>query len=406
MVLTIDRRVQEILDHALAEAQVEVNSKDVFGTVMDVNTGEILAMSSAPLFSPGDRREFKPATVRLRPILDEFEPGSIFKVIAISGALQDGAVDLTTPIDCMKGYMPVPGMAALTDLHAFDILPVEAVITKSSNIGTAQIVRLDGHDRFYHWLLQYGIGTRTGIGLREGSGGLRPRSQIYPGEFTRLPIGYGLKATQLQLASIYSAIANGGLLMQPRLISRLETRDGRVVARYEPEVVRRVITRETSRKMIEALSTVPQPGGTAVEAAMDYHTVAGKTGTAYKYNVTLKRYDRVHYYASFIGFFPATKPQICIAITVDEPDKSKGHYGGKTAGPIFKRVAEQTAFQLHIKPDLDPTGAAPQTPREDQALLGDDNVDQFLLQPGAVAPLRPSAPTGLRISSNSGEGNY
>lgn len=406
VILTIDRRVQEILDRTLAEAQVEVNSKDVFGTVMNVNTGEILAMSSAPLFSPGDRSHFDPETVRLRPILDEYEPGSIFKVIAISGALQDGAVDLSTQIDCLKGRMPVPGMAALTDHEPFDILSVEAVITKSSNIGTAQIVRRDGHDRFYHWLLQYGIGTRTGVGLREGSGGLRPRSQIYPGEFTRLPIGYGLKVTQLQLASIYSAIANGGVLMQPRLISRLETRDGRVIAQYKPEAVRRVVTKETSRKMIEALRTVPQPGGTAVEAAMDYHTVAGKTGTAHKYNVKLKRYDQVHYYASFIGFFPATNPQICIAITVDEPDKTKGHYGGKTAGPIFKKVAEQTAFQLHIKPDREPDTAPSRTPAENQALLDDSDPDLFLFQPVVGASARPAAPTGLRISSSVGEANY
>lgn len=407
VVLTIDRRVQEILDHELAAALTETGAKAVFGTAMDVNTGEILAMSSAPLFSPADRGDFDASTVRMRPILDEFEPGSIFKVIAISGALQDRAVDLMTPIDCMNGLMPVPGMAPLTDLHGgFGILPVEAVITKSSNIGTAQIVKMDGYDRFYHWLLQYGIGTRTGVGLSEGSGGLRKRGDIYPGEFTRLPIGYGLKVTQLQLATIYSAIANGGRLMQPRIVSRLETRQGKVMVTYQPEVVRRVISEETAHKMIEALRTVTQPGGTAVKAAMDYYTVAGKTGTAHKYNPKIRRYDTEHYYASFIGFFPSTDPQVCIAITVDEPDKSKGHYGGGTAGPIFKKVAEQTAFQLHIKPDRDPNTAPAPSPAEKQAGLDEDDVDQFLLQPGAVAPLRPSAPAHFRISANSGEPNY
>lgn len=408
VVLTIDRRVQEILDHELGAALGELGAKAVFGTVMEVNSGSILAMSSAPFFSPGDRSRFEPSEVRLRPVLDEYEPGSIFKVIAISGALEDHAVELTTPIDCMKGVMPVRGMAPLTDVHSFDILSVEGVITKSSNIGTAQIVKLDGNDRFYHWLLEYGIGLRTGVGVREGSGGLRRRNAIYPGEFTRLPIGYGLKVTQLQLASVYSAIANGGKLMQPRLISRLVTPDGKTVASYPPEVVRRVISEKTSQEMIEALRTVTEPGGTAVEAALDYYNAAGKTGTAYKYDTVTKRYDRVHYYSSFIGFFPATNPQICIAITVDEPNKfgARGHYGGKTAGPVFKKVAEQTAFQLHIKPDRNPKDANASQPANGRAQNNDDEMDLFLLQPGAVEPLRPAPPSGLQVSSTADEPNY
>lgn len=399
--LTIDRRLQEVLDRELASAHVALGAEAVFGVMMDVNTGEILAMSSAPGFKPGKRDQFDPAAVRLRPILDEFEPGSIFKVIAISGALEDGVVDLSTPIDCLNGIMRVKGMASLTDVHPYDVLTVKGVVTKSSNIGTAQIVRLHGHDRFYHWLMRYGIGTRTGVGLAEGSGAVRGRKDIYPGEYTRLPIGYGLKVTQLQLASAYAALANGGQLMQPRLVSRLVNRQGEIVARFDPTVVRQVVSPETSRKMIEALQTVTEPGGTAPDAALEHYTVAGKTGTAHKFNTETKKYDTEHYYSSFVGFFPASAPRVLIAITVDEPDKKSGHghYGGKAAGPIFRKVAEDAAHILNLKPDRQPTPANRSARPDDQAAVDRQAVGALLLQPPTdTASSRPDRPTGFRLS--------
>jgi cell division protein FtsI/penicillin-binding protein 2 len=403
VVLTIDRRVQEILDGELAAAHEAMGAKAVFGTVMDVRTGEILGMGSSPGFNPGDRRTFDPASVRLRPILDEFEPGSTFKVIPIAAAIEDGVVNLATPIDCMNGIMHVHKFPPLTDIKPYDVLSVKQVITKSSNIGSAQIVKLHGHEAFYQWMLRFGIGTRTGVGLAEAGGRVEPRDKYVPGDFTRLPIGYATSVTQLQLATIYSAIANGGRLMQPRLIARLEDHDGQVVAELKPEMVRQVISPDTSRKVIEALQTVTEPGGTATEAALEHFHVAGKTGTARKWNDQTKNYDTDRYYASFIGFFPASDPRICIAITVDEPDKQKGYYGGKVAGPIFRKVAALTAHHLNLKPDRDPAAGAPAGTPVNQARLAPEPAATLITQTASgIAPARPAAPTGFRFVSPAG----
>jgi cell division protein FtsI (penicillin-binding protein 3) len=403
VVLTIDRRVQEILDGELAAAHEAMGAKAVFGTVMDVRTGEILGLGSSPGFNPGDRRTFDPASVRLRPILDEFEPGSTFKVIPIAAAIEDGVVNLATPIDCMNGIMHVHKFPPLTDVKPYDVLSVKQVITKSSNIGSAQIVKLHGHEAFYQWMLRFGIGTRTGVGLAEAGGRVEPRDKYVPGDFTRLPIGYATSVTQLQLATIYSAIANGGRLMQPRLIARLEDHDGQVVAELKPEMVRQVISPDTSRKVIEALQTVTEPGGTATEAALEHFHVAGKTGTARKWNDQTKNYDTDRYYASFIGFFPASDPRICIAITVDEPDKQKGYYGGKVAGPIFRKVAALTAHHLNLKPDRDPAAGAPAGTPVNQARAALEPAATLITQTASgIAPARPAAPTGFRFVSPAG----
>lgn len=402
VVLTIDRRLQEVLDQQLVTALADLGAKAVFGVIMDVHTGEVLALSSAPLFNPGDREHFDPALVRPRPVLDEFEPGSIFKVVPISAAIEDGVVDLTTPIDCMNGVMPVRGMASLTDVHPYDVLPVKRVVTKSSNIGTAQIVRMHGHDRFYYWLSQFGAGSRTGLGIGEASGRIPAREKLRPGEFTRLPIGYGLAVTQLQLANMYSAVANGGFLLQPRLVSRLTTRDGRVTKEYQREVVRKILSPGTSQKMIEALMTVTGPEGTAKEAALDHFLVAGKTGTAHKWNTKLNSYDNERYYSSFVGFFPASAPRICIAITVDEPDRrgGKAHFGGKAAGPIFRKVATDVAHLLNLKPDRTAATESPAPTPGDQATTVEPALSNPFQLPAtsASAPSRPAAPTGLRLS--------
>ncbi len=404
VVLTIDRRVQEILDGELAAAHEAMGAKAVFGIVMDVRTGEILGMGGSPGFNPGDRRNFDPASVRLRPILDEFEPGSTFKVIPIAAAIEDGVVNLATPIDCMNGVMHVHKFPPLTDVKPYDVLSVKEVITKSSNIGTAQIVKQHGHDRFYEWMLRFGIGTRTGVGLAEASGRVEPRDKYVPGDYTRLPIGYATSVTQLQLATIYSAIANGGRLMQPRLIARLENPHGEVVAQLKPEMVRQVISPDTSRKVIEALQTVTEAGGTATEAALEHFHVAGKTGTARKWNDQIKNYDTERYYASFVGFFPATDPRICIAITVDEPDKRKGYYGGKVAGPIFRKVAALTAHHLNLKPDRDPAAGAPAGSPVNQATVAPEPVATWITQTASgTAPSRPPAPTGFRFVSPAGQ---
>jgi len=354
--LTIVRRIQEGADKAAREAWVSTGAKSVFITVMDVSTGEILALSSVPSFDPSDRTTFKEEYSRLLPLTEMFEPGSIIKAIAIAGALEEKAVTLDTSIYCEKGYWSEPAIP-LTDTHHYENLSVKEIVTKSSNIGTAKIAALLGNDRFYQYMQAFGVGSKTGVGLYEESGILRARETYVPLDFTRLPIGYACSVTQLQMACIYSAIANGGVMMRPHILRRIEERNGEVIIDFKPQAVRRIISGQTSREMMEALQTVTEKGGTATTAALDYYTVAGKTGTARKYTGNPKiPYDKNHYNASFVGVFPASAPRICIAVTVSEPDKHKvgGYYGGLVAGPIFAKLAMLTGQHLNIKPDKAP----------------------------------------------------
>jgi cell division protein FtsI (penicillin-binding protein 3) len=170
-------------------------------------------------------------------------------------------------------------------------------------------------------------------------------------------MGHGVAVTRMQMLMAMCAIANNGLLMRPMLVDRLEDQDGRVAARYSPQPVRQVMTPATAKKMVEALKTVVGPEGTAPKAAMEHYTVAGKTGTAQKVENGTYAHDK--FITSFIGFFPADNPELCISIVFDEP--KEGHYGGAVAGPIFKQVAERSASYLNIRPDIEDKTNAPET---------------------------------------------
>jgi cell division protein FtsI/penicillin-binding protein 2 len=164
----------------------------------------------------------------------------------------------------------------------------------------------------------------------------------------RIPMGQGISTTRLQMTMAMCAIANKGVLMRPMLVDRLQDREGNVVAKYSPQRIRQVISEATAKQMVTALKTVVSPEGTAPKAAVEHYTVAGKTGTAQKSGGKLG-YLEGKYFSSFIGFFPADNPELCISITLDEPQK--GHYGGDVAGPVFKQIAEAAARYLGIPPE-------------------------------------------------------
>ena len=166
----------------------------------------------------------------------------------------------------------------------------------------------------------------------------------------QIPMGLGITATPMQMVMAMSAIANKGLLMRPMLVDRLEDPDGKIMVRYKPQPVRQVATSETIREMVTVLKTVVTPQGTAGQASLEHYTVAGKTGTAQK--VKNGVYVRGKYFASFIGFFPADDPELCISVVMDEP--KEGYYGGLVCGPVFKAIAERAANYLNLKPDIEP----------------------------------------------------
>jgi len=346
VVLTVDSAVQHIVETALAEALQKHTPRSITGIVMRPKTGEILAMASLPNYDPNQPNSITPET-RNRVITDVVEPGSTFKIVVVSGALNNNVVKLTDQFDCEHGHFAFAGRV-LHDHEAFGMLTAESIITKSSNIGAAKIgIRL-GADSLYDYAWNYGFGQRSGIPLPgEARGFLYPVKNWSKVSIAQIPMGHGVAVTRLQMLYAMAAIANHGCLMRPMIISRLEERDGSIVQRYAPERVRQIIGEKADADMIEALKTVPTKDGTAPDAGMKNYVVAGKTGTAQK--AENGSYAPGKYISSFIGFFPADNPELCISVVMDEP--REGYYGGKVCGPVFREIAERCASYLNIPPD-------------------------------------------------------
>ena len=347
VVLTIDSAVQHIVETALADAMQKHTPKSVTGIVMRPKTGEILAMASLPNYNPNQSKTISPET-RNRVITDVMEPGSTFKIVVVSGALDRKTVTLDDVFFCEQGHFAYGGKI-LHDHERLGNETVRNIIMKSSNIGAAKIaIERLGDKSLYDYAWNYGFGQRTGITLPgEAKGLLYPVSKWSKVSIAQIPMGHGVAVTRLQMIDAMAAIANGGWLMQPMVISRLQEHDGTVIQRYAPKRIRKVISDAADKEIIEALKTVPTKQGTAPDAALKNYVVAGKTGTAQK--AENGTYVSGKYFSSFIGFFPADNPELCISVVMDEP--KEGYYGGKVCGPVFHEIAERCASYLNIPPD-------------------------------------------------------
>jgi cell division protein FtsI/penicillin-binding protein 2 len=367
-VLTIDSFIQNTLEDQLAEAVKKYAPKSVCGVIVRPRTGEILALASLPDFEPAQPGRVQDQSAwKNRVIADVHEPGSTFKIVVVSGALNEQAVTLQDTFFCENGTWMFKGKP-LRDHEHYPDLTVERIITKSSNIGSAKIaIQRLGEEKLYDYVTRFGFGSRTGITLDGEVGGiLKPVNKWDGLTVSRIPMGQAIATTPLQMTMAMAAIANEGRLMRPMLIQGLKGPDGEFVQHFQPQVVREVISPRAARQMITALKTVPTKEGTAPKAALDHYTVAGKTGTAQV--AGRGGYEAGKYISSFIGFFPADDPEVCISILLEEPDIKKGYYGGQIAAPYFKNVAEQVANYLKIRPDKDealangllaPTNSAP-----------------------------------------------
>ncbi|HJN90344.1 MAG TPA: penicillin-binding protein 2 [Verrucomicrobiota bacterium] len=350
VVLTLDANVQYIAEKALEALCAKHTPASACVVVVNPQTGAILALANRPTFDPNKPGESNAANRRNRVITDSFEPGSTFKIVAVSGALNEGAVRLTDRFHCENGRLYFAGKV-LRDHHAYGPLSVREIITKSSNIGTAKVAMKLGSHRLHNYISQMGFGQRSGVPLPgEVRGILHPVNKWSKLSISRIPMGHGIAATPLQLVMAMSAMANGGNLMRPLLVDRLVDRDGNIVMQYEPTVVRKVIRDVTAQQMVQTLRTVVSDEGTASQARLENYAVAGKTGTAQKPSKTRRGYEAGKYFSSFIGFLPAENPQLCIGVFVDEPHN--GHYGGTVAGPAFKMIAEQSANYLGLEPSV------------------------------------------------------
>jgi cell division protein FtsI/penicillin-binding protein 2 len=352
VVLTLDAGVQNILENELDNALRQHGPASAVAIVVRPLTGEVLGLAVAPGFDPNRPASYPDFNRRNRAISDPVEPGSTFKVVVISGALDAGLVTLDDGIDCERGQFAYGGRV-LHDHAAYEWLTVAQVLYKSSNIGAAKVGLKLGPARLYHYITSFGFGAPTGILLPgESRGALRPVARWETLSVTRLSMGHELLVTPLQMVMAVAAIANEGRLMRPLLVDRLQDDEGRVVWKNQPTLVRQAISPAAARQAVAAMKTVATREGTAPKAKLERFTVAGKTGTAQKF--INGAYSSGRYVSSFVGFFPADRPELCLGIVLDDPDRKRGYYGGEVAGPIFKTMAEQIANYLRLPPELPP----------------------------------------------------
>jgi cell division protein FtsI/penicillin-binding protein 2 len=377
--LTIEEPIQRIVEEELERMGKEFGVQSAYAVMIRPQTGAVLAIAQYPSFDPNDRRTMvSSACWGMGTIQHMFEPGSVMKGLSIAGALDFGVVGEHEKIDCEETGRWVYGGGVLTDTHHNGVLEVWEILRESSNIGAGKIGALMGNSRLYNTLRRFGLRERTGLGVRdligwrppfdrgvgwsETSGLLKSTKHWYPITPTRIAIGYGVTVTPIQLASAYSALANGGVRMEPRLIDRMVHPVTRRVMNIPPRVAGIAVRPETAAIMTRALVSVTGEEGTAPKAAVPGFQVAGKTGTAYRWISDKSHrgggyYSRSKYLASFVGYVPADKPEFVLAIMADEPNKQKGHYGGTVAAPTFSRIAARALRYLQVGAPEEEPGA-------------------------------------------------
>jgi cell division protein FtsI (penicillin-binding protein 3) len=347
--LSIDEGIQHVAERELDVAQRTYETKGASLVVVDPNTGEILALASTPGYNPNDYTDSEVDSRRDRAVTDRFEPGSVMKVFNVAAALAAGAVKPTELIDCERGTFQIANVT-IHDTHVNDLLTPTQVLARSSNIGALKIGLRLGEPALYAAYRRFGFGEPTGLPLPgEATGVLRPKGRPwFEVETANASFGQGISVTTVQLAMAMAAIANGGKLLQPILVKKVTDGRGRTVREVTLHVRREVVPAATARMVAEMLTAVTEPGGTGVEAAVPGFRVGGKTATAQKADPATGKYSADRYTASFIGFVPAERPRIVIAVVLDEP--MIGRYGGDLAGPVFRRIAEASLRYLGVSP--------------------------------------------------------
>jgi cell division protein FtsI (penicillin-binding protein 3) len=336
LALSIDTRIQFLAHNALRDAVREHRAKAGAAVVIDVKTGEVLALSNLPTYDPNNRRQLTGAQLRNRVLTDTFEPGSTMKPFTVALALEMGKARPTTMIDTAPGKLKI-GTATIGDAHTYGMLSVEQVLQKSSNVGTVKLAMQLPAQRTWENFTALGFGQSPHIGFPGAvAGRVRPYKTWKPIEQATMSYGHGISVSLLQMARAYSVFARDGELIPLTMVRSDSPAVGVQVVR--PEVAIAV------RKMLEMAAG---PQGTAPLAQISGYRVGGKTGTAHKQEngAYLNKYI-----ASFVGFAPVSNPRIIVAVMVDEPSAGK-YYGGQVAAPVFARITGETLRALRISPD-------------------------------------------------------
>jgi cell division protein FtsI (penicillin-binding protein 3)/stage V sporulation protein D (sporulation-specific penicillin-binding protein) len=364
--LTIKTAIQHVVDDQLDQIVQNYSPEAAYIIVMDPHTGEILAMGSRPGYDPNDRAGLQPEKVRNRCLTDPVEPGSVFKIITLAGALNEGLVNLNTQIFCENGCFYYAGKELHDDDEHHAWLPVEEVMAVSSNIGFAKIALNYLHEqKLYNYATAFGMGERTGLFTDQGEtpGLLRPVNKWSALSVTRVPMGQEVLASPIQLVTAMSVIANGGRLMEPMLAKQVTDPSGRVVATFEPHAVRRVISAAAASEVAQALHQVTIDGTAKMIKVTDAngagHAFAGKTGTAQKW-IPGEGYSHTQHVSSFIGFMPVQNPAFVALVMIDSPHTAEHQdYGAEVSAPVFANIARQMAQIMNIPADIPAPAPAP-----------------------------------------------
>ena len=351
VVLTIDQDLQYVTEQALARAVREHKAKAGSVVVMSPRTGEVLAMANAPTFDPNRIARSKPEARKNRAIADMFEPGSTNKTITAAAALQHGVVTPRTET-IVPDNLPLCPEKTFHDSHSHapELMTFADIVAKSSNVGTIMTARQLGRDGLYQAEVDFGYGRRSGVDLPgESPGIVRDAKSWYCTDLGTNAIGQGVAVTVLQMASVYGTVANNGVLQPPTLLRGMVDAHGRV-EKAERKPGRRVVSARTARTLSRILEGVVEDGGTGTEAALDEWRVAGKTGTARKPDTEHGGYLPGAYVGSFIGFAPAQRPAVVVAVVIDQP--TRGYYGGSVAAPVFREVTASALRRLGVVPTL------------------------------------------------------
>jgi cell division protein FtsI (penicillin-binding protein 3) len=344
LVLTIDRELQFQAQRYLHRAVVDNGAKGGTIVVLDPRSGDVLAMASYPSFDPNRFTSFDPDRWRNRAVTDAWEPGSVNKVITAAAALETGRVGVSERFTVPDSRHVMGFVLHDSHTHAPEEMTLGDIIAQSSNIGSSLVADRVGSDDMASMFAEFGFGRSTGVGFPGEAAGLMPPSTEWT-DLTRATVsfGQGVAVTPLQMATVYATVANGGVWVQPRLVSATRGADGTVVE-ADPSSERRVLSPDTATMLTRMLAFVVEDG-TGENAQIAGYQVAGKTGTAKKLDEFGHYTNR--YVASFIGFLPASAPRVVVATVIDEPDTV---YGGVAAAPLFQHVARYAIQRLGIAP--------------------------------------------------------
>lgn len=349
LILTIDEVIQYVVEKELEEAVARAEAKSGTMIVLDPSTGALLASAVSPRFDPNAVSALRPDRWRNRALTDAYEPGSTMKAVLAAAAIEERVMKPDTMVFGEQGRMAI-GNTMIHDHEKLGWLSFAQVIQKSSNVGAAKAGMALGEQRFYRYLQSFGFGERTEIDLPGEAAGLLKHPRDWGGRtLASVSMGQEIGVTPMQMVSAVAAIANGGVLMRPYVVSEIRDAQGQTLKEVLPHVKRRVISPETARTVTTILEGVVTDG-TGGKAAIAGFRVAGKTGTAQKIDSRTGRYSATQFVSSFVGYVPANNPRLAMIVLIDEPRGES--WGGTVAAPVFNRVGEQVLNYLGVSSDV------------------------------------------------------